>query len=113
MATRVRQVLVGAVALGAVLVSAACGASPATTNAANAKALAQPAAAPTGTVAIDDAPAAGATNNALKTADAGSLGKIVTTAQGMTLYRFDKDTNQPPKSGCEAACVQTWPPATL
>jgi predicted lipoprotein with Yx(FWY)xxD motif len=113
MATRVRQVLVGAAALGAMLVSAACGASPATTNAANAKALAQPAAAPTGTVAIDDAPAAGATNNGLKTADAGALGKIVTTAQGMTLYRFDKDTNQPPKSGCEAACVQTWPPATL
>ncbi|GAB3903200.1 hypothetical protein GCM10029964_094790 [Kibdelosporangium lantanae] len=59
MATRLRQAMVGAVALGAVLLSAACGASPATTNAANAKDLGevQPAAAPTGTIAIDDAPA--------------------------------------------------------
>jgi predicted lipoprotein with Yx(FWY)xxD motif len=112
MATRVRQVLAGAVALGAMLVTAACGASPATTNTANARELA-PQAAPTGTVAIDDAPAAGAANNALKTADAGALGTILTNAQGMTLYRFDKDTNKPPKSGCVDACVQAWPPVTM
>jgi predicted lipoprotein with Yx(FWY)xxD motif len=113
MATRVRHILAGAVAMGAVLVSAACGASPATTNAANAKALAQPAAAPTGTVAIDDAPASGAANNGLKAADAGALGKIVTTAQGMAVYRFDKDASKPPKSECVDACVTAWPPLTL
>jgi predicted lipoprotein with Yx(FWY)xxD motif len=123
MATRVRHILAGAVALGAVLATAACGSSPATTQAANARALAQPPATtqPTGTVAIDDPPPsgsssgspAGAANNALKTADAGALGTIVTNGAGMTLYRFDKDTNKPPKSACVDACVATWPPATI
>jgi predicted lipoprotein with Yx(FWY)xxD motif len=114
MATRLREAMVGAVALGAVLLSAACGASPATTNAANAKDLAEPAAAPTGTIAIDDAaPAAGAQNAGLKTMDAGTLGTVVTNAQGMTLYRFDKDKSQPPTTACVDACAKSWPPATL
>jgi predicted lipoprotein with Yx(FWY)xxD motif len=114
MASRVRHVIAGAVAMGAMLVSAACGASPATTNAANQRAI-EPAAAPTGTISIDDAPAAGGAqnNNGLKTAEAGALGTIVTNAQGMTLYRFDGDKSQPPTSGCTGACLDAWPAATL
>ena len=27
----------------------------------------------------------------------------------MTLYRFDKDTADPPKSNCDGECAKTWP----
>ncbi|MBP2324612.1 putative lipoprotein with Yx(FWY)xxD motif [Kibdelosporangium banguiense] len=36
--------------------------------------------------------------------------KVVTTKDGMTLYRFDKDTAQPPASNCNDACAKQWPP---
>ncbi|MBO1334598.1 SCO0930 family lipoprotein [Streptomyces sp. VRA16 Mangrove soil] len=38
------------------------------------------------------------------------LGSVLTDSAGMTLYRFDKDTANPPKSNCDAACLKTWPP---
>lgn len=38
------------------------------------------------------------------------LGPIVTDTKGMTLYRFDKDTAQPPKSNCSGSCATAWPP---
>ncbi|MEV7382693.1 SCO0930 family lipoprotein [Streptomyces lydicus] len=38
------------------------------------------------------------------------LGPVVTDAKGMTLYRFDKDTAQPPTSNCSGSCATTWPP---
>ncbi|MEV8022849.1 SCO0930 family lipoprotein [Streptomyces sp. NPDC086554] len=41
--------------------------------------------------------------------DSKKLGKVVTDSEGLTLYRFDKDTAQPPKSNCEGACATTWP----
>ncbi|MFE0133202.1 SCO0930 family lipoprotein [Streptomyces sp. NPDC059037] len=41
--------------------------------------------------------------------DSKKLGKVVTDSEGRTLYRFDKDTAQPPKSNCEGACATTWP----
>lgn len=37
------------------------------------------------------------------------LGKVLTDSEGFTLYRFDKDTANPPKSTCDGACVVTWP----
>jgi predicted lipoprotein with Yx(FWY)xxD motif len=30
-----------------------------------------------------------------------------------TLYRFDKDTAQPPHSACDGSCATKWPPVTL
>jgi predicted lipoprotein with Yx(FWY)xxD motif len=36
--------------------------------------------------------------------------QIVTDTQGMTLYRFDKDTANPPKSNCDGDCATAWPP---
>ncbi|MCR6490036.1 hypothetical protein M8542_45215 [Amycolatopsis sp. OK19-0408] len=39
------------------------------------------------------------------------LGAAVTDAAGKTLYRFDKDTTQPPTSNCDGACATSWPPA--
>ncbi|HEY8983323.1 MAG TPA: SCO0930 family lipoprotein [Streptomyces sp.] len=38
------------------------------------------------------------------------LGKIVTDSSGRTLYRFDSDTAEPPKSNCNDACATAWPP---
>lgn len=41
--------------------------------------------------------------------DSKKLGKVVTDSAGFTLYRFDKDTAQPPKSNCDATCLKAWP----
>ncbi|MFJ7204342.1 SCO0930 family lipoprotein [Streptomyces sp. NPDC098789] len=38
-----------------------------------------------------------------------SVGNVVTDGAGATLYRFDKDTAQPPKSACDGTCATTWP----
>lgn len=38
------------------------------------------------------------------------LGNVLTDGSGLTLYRFDKDTANPPKSNCAGDCASTWPP---
>lgn len=38
------------------------------------------------------------------------LGTVVTDSNGMTLYRFDKDTAAPSVSNCEGPCLNLWPP---
>ncbi|WP_055695252.1 SCO0930 family lipoprotein [Streptomyces prasinopilosus] len=38
------------------------------------------------------------------------LGELVTDELGLTLYRFDQDTAEPPKSNCDGGCAETWPP---
>jgi predicted lipoprotein with Yx(FWY)xxD motif len=39
----------------------------------------------------------------------GNLGTVL-TANGMTLYRFEKDVANPPTSNCDAECATAWPP---
>jgi predicted lipoprotein with Yx(FWY)xxD motif len=39
------------------------------------------------------------------------MGKVVTDEDGWLLYRFDKDSNDPPASNCEGDCAKIWPPA--
>jgi predicted lipoprotein with Yx(FWY)xxD motif len=46
----------------------------------------------------------------LAVADTAKLGEVVTDSAGMTLYRFDKDTAEPPKSTCDGDCATAWPP---
>jgi predicted lipoprotein with Yx(FWY)xxD motif len=41
----------------------------------------------------------------------GQLGQVVTDASGMTLYRYDGDSANPPASHCDGPCSQMWPPA--
>ncbi|MFD4029377.1 SCO0930 family lipoprotein [Streptomyces sp. NPDC058637] len=41
--------------------------------------------------------------------DSKKLGKVLTDSAGFTLYRFDKDTADPPKSNCEGDCASAWP----
>ncbi|MFF5670838.1 SCO0930 family lipoprotein [Streptomyces hygroscopicus] len=38
------------------------------------------------------------------------LGKIIVDGKGMTVYRFDKDSAWPMKTGCLGACLDTWKP---
>ncbi|MER5731544.1 SCO0930 family lipoprotein [Streptomyces sp. NPDC002138] len=67
--------------------------------------------------AADPAAGSGALAAGGKGAPAGQLavravqavGNVVTDSAGATLYRFDKDTAQPPKSACDGACATTWP----
>ncbi|SCG71710.1 COG4315 family predicted lipoprotein [Micromonospora coxensis] len=39
------------------------------------------------------------------------MGKVVTDQDGFVLYRFDKDSDDPPSSNCVDKCAQVWPPA--
>lgn len=41
--------------------------------------------------------------------DSKELGEVLTDGEGFTLYRFDKDTADPPASHCEGDCAKTWP----
>lgn len=47
---------------------------------------------------------------ALTTASVGDLGTVLTDKDGMTLYRFDNDTADPPQSNCDDGCTAQWPP---
>lgn len=39
------------------------------------------------------------------------MGTVVVDQDGFTLYRFDKDTTNPPASNCIDNCEKVWPPA--
>ncbi|MFC0531028.1 COG4315 family predicted lipoprotein [Phytohabitans kaempferiae] len=39
------------------------------------------------------------------------MGQAVVDQEGWILYRFDKDTANPPTSNCVDKCEQVWPPA--
>ncbi|KWV32403.1 hypothetical protein AB0M91_12925 [Micromonospora rifamycinica] len=39
------------------------------------------------------------------------MGKVVVDQEGFILYRFDKDSDDPPSSNCVDKCAQVWPPA--
>jgi predicted lipoprotein with Yx(FWY)xxD motif len=41
------------------------------------------------------------------------LGTVVTESQGLTLYRFDRDTSRPPAATCVDACAADWPPLVV
>ncbi|MGX1542203.1 SCO0930 family lipoprotein [Streptomyces adustus] len=51
-----------------------------------------------------------ATAGELTVSDNAQLGKVLTDSTGLTLYRFDQDTAEPPKSNCDGDCATTWPP---
>nr|WP_205809081.1 hypothetical protein [Micromonospora sp. HNM0581] len=39
------------------------------------------------------------------------MGSAVVNQDGYILYRFDRDTNDPPSSNCDGECAEVWPPA--
>ncbi|MFE4696330.1 SCO0930 family lipoprotein [Streptomyces sp. NPDC056738] len=46
----------------------------------------------------------------LSVSESAKVGKVLTDGAGFTLYRFDKDTAEPPKSSCDGDCAKAWPP---
>ena len=58
--------------------------------------------------APEDTP--GTAGVALSTADVGDLGPVVVDGSRRTLYVFDNDTADPPKSNCDGDCAAVWPP---
>ena len=56
---------------------------------------------------------ASASSAALMVTSNSSLGQIVTTGAGLTVYRFDKDTASPSKSNCTGGCASAWPPVLV
>ncbi|GAA3846731.1 SCO0930 family lipoprotein [Streptomyces phyllanthi] len=65
-----------------------------------------------GTDAQDEqgATAQGAAAGQLTVFKSDKYGEVLTDSAGFTLYRFDKDTAEPPKTTCEGECATTWPP---
>jgi predicted lipoprotein with Yx(FWY)xxD motif len=91
--------LVRILALGFVLVLAACGSSGSKTSST---------ATTTGSSATTVAAASsGATINTAQT----SLGTVLVNGEGRTLYHFTKDTAT--TIACTGACATTWPPVTV
>jgi predicted lipoprotein with Yx(FWY)xxD motif len=45
----------------------------------------------------------------LKVGSAGGLDGVVTNGTGLMLYRFDRDSADPPTSNCDGECAETWP----
>lgn len=48
--------------------------------------------------------------NLIFIANTEQVGWYVTDADGLPLYRFDRDTPKPSKSNCEGECAKTWKP---
>lgn len=46
----------------------------------------------------------------LKATEKEGFGTYLADQNGMTLYRFDKDTTNPAASNCNGECASTWPP---
>jgi predicted lipoprotein with Yx(FWY)xxD motif len=98
---RAQSLIISLAAIAGAAVLAACGSSGGTGS---------PSAPQSGAAATSSAP--GTTSAALQTASVGSLGTIVVNGQGMTVYRFDADSNNPPTSNCSSSCTTYWPPVT-
>jgi predicted lipoprotein with Yx(FWY)xxD motif len=107
--TRRRTALAGVLGAAAVLALAACGSSSGS-GSSSASSAATSSSATGGT----SAPATTAGAAGVHTAQSATLGTIVVDGKGMTLYRFDMDTNKPSASHCSGQCAALWPatPAT-
>ncbi|ONI84151.1 hypothetical protein ALI144C_15820 [Actinosynnema sp. ALI-1.44] len=49
----------------------------------------------------------------LRAGKAGALDPVLVDDTGLTLYRFDKDSSNPPRSRCDGDCATAWPPVTV
>ncbi|MET0425298.1 MAG: hypothetical protein ABW046_15550 [Actinoplanes sp.] len=49
----------------------------------------------------------------LNVTESEQIGSFVTDGAGRTLYRFDNDSNKPPKSNCNGDCQDAWPPLLI
>jgi len=58
-------------------------------------------------------PAKGSHNVELNATPSDQIGTYVTDGTGRTLYRFDNDSANPPKSTCNGDCAKVWPPLLI
>jgi predicted lipoprotein with Yx(FWY)xxD motif len=56
------------------------------------------------------AAAVGSKTTKLVAKEIARMGQVVVDDKGWVLYRFDKDTANPPASNCKDKCAQVWPP---
>jgi predicted lipoprotein with Yx(FWY)xxD motif len=64
----------------------------------------------TGDAAQEGQPVAAEGAGKLAVATDAELGQVLTDSAGRTLYRFDQDTAEPPRTNCEGDCATAWPP---
>jgi predicted lipoprotein with Yx(FWY)xxD motif len=107
------------VALGAILVVAACSSASATTNPTAAPAAAAATSAPVA-AALSTTPAPAAAAGAasptaaaytVAVAETSAIGKFLTGEDGKTLYTLKSDSTN--STTCTGACATNWPPFTL
>ena len=93
---------VGALLLGAGLAGCSSSSSPSTPATTGTTSTSSP---------TSSTSATGASGAALlKTATNSTLGTILVTSSGATVYRFDADSASPPTSHCTSSCAAIWPP---
>jgi predicted lipoprotein with Yx(FWY)xxD motif len=117
MKQRLHTFTITAAVLSAALVMSACGGKTKETSTV-ATGTESAAAGGSSTASSGASAAAGGSSSAAATGERGmisaakdaKLGDIVVDANGLTLYRFDKDTGKPSKTNCTAACTDSWPP---
>jgi predicted lipoprotein with Yx(FWY)xxD motif len=108
-AVRTRALLLAGPAALVLAAAAACGSSGGSVNVSSGSTGSSAAS----TVATSSAPSAAASGVALQVTSNSSLGQIVTTSAGMTVYRYDADSASPSKSNCSGQCVAAWPPVLV
>ena len=103
-------------AIGAIgLVAAACGGDDDTTANINPTAALPTTAAgattaPTSAATAAPTAASGDSAAVVQVRDVGSLGKVLVSPAGLTLYTFKSDTPNSGKSACSGGCATVWPP---
>jgi predicted lipoprotein with Yx(FWY)xxD motif len=97
---KIRTFGVAAGALAAAIVMSACSGGE-TANTAAPAAPAAPAAAPAQTAPKPQV---------LRVAELDGLSPVVVNGKGRTIYRFDKESNDPTKIACTGDCLKTWEP---
>ncbi|WP_029136475.1 COG4315 family predicted lipoprotein [Nakamurella lactea] len=119
MTTRILARMVAVAALGGLALAGCAGNTPASTSPSTSAAAASTAAASaaatgsaaggsaSGSAGADGSAAAGS-GPVLGVADS-SLGQIVVDGKKMTVYVYDKDTQNSGKSSCSGACATAWP----
>jgi predicted lipoprotein with Yx(FWY)xxD motif len=105
---RVLRTRAALLAAPAVLILAGAAACSSTSSSGASSGSSSPAAATSS--AASGGSTASTSSAALKVTSNSSLGSIVTTGTGLTVYRFDQDTASPSKSNCTGGCASAWPP---
>lgn len=104
-AVRTRTLLLAGPAALVLAAAAACGSSGSSVNVSSGSTASASSSAMSGSSSSATASAA-----ALEVTTNSSLGQIVTTSSGMTVYRYDADSASPSKSNCSGQCLTAWPP---